>query len=66
MRKRQRMPDQSGPSPCAASVAAAMVISVSSFMARVQRNLEWADQARWTARTSIAFPQRLRLLFSPA
>jgi len=33
---------------------------------RVQRNLEWADQARGPARASIAFPQRLRLLFSPA
>ncbi|MGF6431271.1 hypothetical protein [Bradyrhizobium elkanii] len=45
---------------------AAMVISVSSFMGGVQRNLEWADQARGTARASIAFPQRLRQLFSPA
>jgi len=45
---------------------AAMVVSISSFMGGVQRNLEWADQARGTARASIAFPQRLRQLFSPA
>src|SRR3954466_1306019 len=34
--------------------------------ARAQRPLEWAHQARETVRASIAFPQRLRLLFSPA
>jgi hypothetical protein len=45
---------------------AAMVVSVSSFTSVVQSNLEWVDQARGTARASIAFPQRLRLLFSPA
>jgi len=45
---------------------AAMVVSISSFMGGVQRNLEWADQARGPASASIAFPQRLRLLFSPA
>jgi hypothetical protein len=43
-----------------------MVVSVSSFVVRVQRILEWADQARGPANASIAFPQRLRLLFSPA
>jgi hypothetical protein len=43
-----------------------MVISVSSFTARVPRNLEWADQARGPANASIAFLQRLRRLFSPA
>lgn len=32
--------------PCPASVPAAMIVSVSSFIGRVQRNLEWADQAR--------------------
>jgi hypothetical protein len=48
------------------SVLAASVVSVNSFMERVQRNLEWADQARGMAKTSIAFPQRLRRLFSPA
>jgi hypothetical protein len=52
--------------PCAEVISEAMVVSVSSFMARDQRNLEWADQARGTAIASIAFPQRLRLLFSPA
>jgi hypothetical protein len=66
MRKRQRVPDRSSPSACAASASVAMVVSVSSFVARVQRKLEWADQARRTARASIAFPQGLRLLFSPA
>jgi hypothetical protein len=43
----------------------AKVVFVSSFMARVPRNLEWADQARGTAKASIAFPQWLRLLFFP-
>ncbi|WP_229160200.1 hypothetical protein, partial [Bradyrhizobium brasilense] len=42
-----------------------MVVFVSSFMARVQRNLEWADQARGTAKASIAFPQRLKPAFFP-
>jgi len=43
----------------------AMVVSISSFRARVQRNLEWADQARGTAKASIAFPQRLKPAFFP-
>jgi len=43
-----------------------MVVSVSSFIGRAQRNLEWADQARGPANASIAFPQRLRQLFSSA
>jgi hypothetical protein len=51
---------------CAGEGLAAKVVSVSSFMARVARNLEWADQAQGTAKASIAFPQRLRLLFSRA
>jgi hypothetical protein len=43
-----------------------MVVSINSFTSRVLCNLEWADQARGAARASIAFPQRLRRLFSPA
>jgi hypothetical protein len=35
-------------------------------LGRRPRCLEWADQARGTARASIAFPQRLRRLLSPA
>jgi hypothetical protein len=37
-----------------------------SVLGRVPRNLEWTDQARGPANASIAFPQRLRRLFSPA
>jgi hypothetical protein len=43
-----------------------MVISIGLFDGRVPRNLEWTDQARGPAEASIAFPQRLRRLFSPA
>ena len=41
-------------------------ISRSSLMCRVLCNLEWSDQARGTASASIAFPQQLLRLFSPA
>jgi uncharacterized protein (DUF736 family) len=43
-----------------------MVIAVSSVMGSRPTHPRLADQARGTARASIAFPQRLRLLFSPA
>jgi len=52
--------------PCAEAIPAAMVVSVSSFMVRVQRNLEWLIRPEGRPKASIAFPQRLRLLFSPA
>ncbi len=65
MRRCQRVLDRYSRSPCAASVAAAWWSPSVRSGARPTQ-LEWADQARGTARASIAFPQRLRLLFSPA
>jgi len=37
------------PYPCAATMAAAMVVSISPFRGAHQRNLEWTDQARGPA-----------------
>jgi uncharacterized protein (DUF736 family) len=47
-------------------MAAVMVVSISSFCGRVSRSLEWTDQGPRDGCASIAFPQRLGRLFSPA
>src|SRR5882672_969167 len=52
--------------PCASTMAAVMVVSISSFCGRVPRSLEWTDQGPRDGCASIAFPQRLGRLFSPA
>ena len=66
LRVRPKLSIHTAPRSCAGEGPAARVVSVSSFMARVPRNLEWTDQVRGTAKASIDFPQRLLLLFSPA
>jgi len=54
------------PGPCASRMSGSHVVSIDLFDGRVPRNLEWTDQGPSDGKASIAFPQRLGRLFSPA
>jgi hypothetical protein len=54
------------PGPSASMLAVVMVVSISPFTGAYPRNLEWTEQGPRGGYASIAFPQRLRRLFSPA
>jgi hypothetical protein len=54
------------PGLCASMLAAVMVVSIGLFDRRARRNLGWTDQGPRDGCASIAFPQRLGRLFSPA
>jgi uncharacterized protein (DUF736 family) len=47
-------------------MSAVMVVSIGLFDGRARRNLEWTDQGPRDGYASIAFPQRLGRLLSPA
>jgi hypothetical protein len=54
------------PCPCAGSVAAVMVVSISPFMGALLTQPRMDGSGPRDGCASIAFPQRLRRLFSPA